>query len=262
MAIDNPKEKFEQQYMEEAGKSPFDLAIFAGKLAFPKAALPLEIFQKVRDKLTNTSIDERLQTMWSTLVKEVEHVESTKADKEEMERAIHLVMWRAIEELDDRKREHYVKLIGNALKSQDQIRDVISFVHTIEHLTERDLIVLKIINEVMNRKDDWKPQHDSANPAAPIMKLHHSNIISRAQEFARRVAMALGQPVEKNLYNRDVGFEICARLEGFGLAHQLSPMTELPVTDYAYRLSGRGATLLVLLGEGVPNAHHYMSPGR
>ena len=150
MAIDNPKEKFEQQYMREPEKSLFDLAIFGGKLAFPKAALPLEIFQKVRDRLTRASIDERLQTMWDTLVKEVEHVESTKADKEEMERAIHLVMWRAIEELDDRKRERYVKLIGNALKSQDQIRDVVSFVQTIEHLTERDLIVLKVMNEVMN----------------------------------------------------------------------------------------------------------------
>jgi hypothetical protein len=262
MAIDNPKEKFEQQYVQGQERSPFDLAILAGKFAFPKATPLLQIFQTVRDKLTKASIDERLQAMWSTLVKEVEHVESTKADKEEMERAIHLVMWRAIEELDDRKRERYVKLIGNALKSQDQIRDVVSFVQTIEHLTERDLIVLKVMNEVMNRKDDWKPQHDPANPAAPIMKLHHSNIISRAQGFARRVAMALGQPVEKNLYNRDVGFEICARLEGFGLAHQLSPMTELPITDYAYRLSERGATLLVLLGENVPNAHHYMSRGR
>jgi hypothetical protein len=262
MAIDNPKEKFEQQYMQERQRSPFDLAILAGKLAFPKAALLLEIFQNVRDRLTKPSIDERLQTMWNTLVKEVEHVESTKADKEEMERAIHLVMWQAIEELDDRKRERYVKLIGNALKSQNQITDVVSLVQTIEQLTERDLIVLKVMNEVMNGKDDWKPQHDPANPAAPIMKLHHSNIIGRAQEFARRVAMALGQPVEKNLYNRDEGFGICARLEGFGLAHQLSPMTELPVTDYAYRLSGRGVTLLVLLGESVPNAHYYMSRGR
>ena len=162
--------------------------------------------------------------------------------------------------LDDTVPDHSVLSKARARWGVDVFKRL--FVHTIEHLTERDLIVLKIINEVMNRKDDWKPQHDSANPAAPIMKLHHSNIISRAQEFARRVAMALGQPVEKNLYNRDVGFEICARLEGFGLAHQLSPMTELPVTDYAYRLSGRGATLLMLLGEGVPNAHHYTSLGR
>jgi hypothetical protein len=47
MAIDNPKEKFEQQYMREPEKSLFDLAIFGGKLAFPKAALPLEIFKRL-----------------------------------------------------------------------------------------------------------------------------------------------------------------------------------------------------------------------
>jgi hypothetical protein len=121
--------------------------------------------------------------------------------------------------------------------------------------------VLRVLNEVMNRKDDWRPQHNPANPASPVMKLHPSNIIGRAQEFARRVAMGLGQPVEKNLYNRDEGFVICTRLQGFGLAHELNGMTELPLTDYAFRLTARGATLLALLGESVPNYQFYVSRG-
>jgi hypothetical protein len=44
MAIDNPKAAFEQQYMQEKEESAFGLAVFTGKLAFPKAAMPLEIF--------------------------------------------------------------------------------------------------------------------------------------------------------------------------------------------------------------------------
>jgi hypothetical protein len=44
MAIDDPKGAFQQQYMRKEEKSPLGLAIFAGKLAFPKAGLPLEIF--------------------------------------------------------------------------------------------------------------------------------------------------------------------------------------------------------------------------
>jgi hypothetical protein len=42
MAIDNPKDAFKEQYMRGDEKSPLGLVIFTGKLAFPKAALPLE----------------------------------------------------------------------------------------------------------------------------------------------------------------------------------------------------------------------------
>jgi hypothetical protein len=42
MAIDDPKAAFQQQYMQEEEKSPLGITVIAGKLAFPKTALPLD----------------------------------------------------------------------------------------------------------------------------------------------------------------------------------------------------------------------------
>jgi hypothetical protein len=256
MAIDDPKAAFEQQYMREEEKSPLAVTIFTGKLAFPKAALPLEIFRKVAERFTRAAVEERLQAMWNMLVLETEHLESTKASADDVQEAIQLAMRRDAEQFNDNKRERYVKLIGNALRSEEQIQDVASFIQTIEQLNERDVVVLKVLNKIMNKDGDWKPQH---NPAGgnPIMKLHPSTLIGRAQEFTVQVALALGQPTEKNTYTREVGYGICARLQGFGLAHEFEQTRELPLTNYSFRLSVQGICLLKLLGEPVPNYEHY-----
>ena len=64
---------------------------------------------------------------------------------------IQLAIWYDRHERDDAKRERYVKLIGNALRSDHQIQDVSSFVQTIEQLNERDVIVLKVLTKIMNK---------------------------------------------------------------------------------------------------------------
>ena len=92
MAIDDPRAAFEQQYMHEEQKSALGLAIFTGKLAFPKAALLLGIFQNVANRFTRASVEERLQAMWKMLVMEVEHLETTKADAEDISEAIQLTL--------------------------------------------------------------------------------------------------------------------------------------------------------------------------
>jgi len=56
VAIDNPKEAFEQQYMGEEEKPPLELTLFTGKLAFPQEALPLEIVRKVADRSTRVTM--------------------------------------------------------------------------------------------------------------------------------------------------------------------------------------------------------------
>lgn len=257
MAIDDPKAAFEQQYMREEEKSLLALTVFTGKLAFPKAALPLESFRRVADRFTRASVEERLEAMWKMLVLETEHLETTKANAEDIEEAIQLAMRRDAEEFNDKKRERYVKLIGSALRSEEQNQDVASFIQTIEQLNERDVIVLKVLNKIMNKEGDWKPQH---NPAGgnPIMKLHPQTLIGRAQEFTVQVAIALGQATEKNTYTREEGYGICNRLQGFGLAHEIEAQTrELPLTNYVFRLSVQGIRLLKLLGEPVPNYEHY-----
>jgi hypothetical protein len=256
MAIDDPKAAFERQYMQEEEKSPLALTIFTGKLAFPKAALPLEIFRKVADRFTRASVEERLQAMWNMLVMETQHLETTKASPEDVQEAIQLAMRRDAEEFNDKKRERYVKLIGNAMRSEEQIQDVATFIQTIERLNERDVIVLKVLNKIMNKEGDWKPQQ---NPGVgDVMKVHPNTFIQRAQELSVQIALALGQKTEKNTYTREEGYGICNRLQGFGLAHEIEVQPrELPLTNYAFRLSVQGIRLLKLLGENVPNYDNY-----
>ncbi|MGA9813326.1 MAG: hypothetical protein WBQ64_11145 [Terriglobales bacterium] len=255
MAIDDPKAAFVQQYMQEEQESPLAHMVMAGKLAFPKAALPLEIFRKVADRFTRASVKERLEAMWNLLVMETEHLETTKASPEDIQEAIQLALRRDAEEFDDNKRERYVKLIGNAFRSEEQIQDVATFVQTIEQLNERDVIVLKVMNKIMNKESDWKPQQDPV--VGGIAKLHPSTLIGRAQELSLQIAMALGQKVETNLYTREEGYGICTRLQGFGLAHELEQTRELPLANYCFRLSVLGIRLLKLLGEDVPNFDYY-----
>ncbi len=242
--------------MQEEEKSPLGIAVIGGKLAFPKAALPLEIFQKVANRFSRISVEERLQAMWKMLVMETEHLEKTKADTEDIAEAIQVAMRHDAAEFNDEKRQRYVKLIGNALRSETQIQDVATFVQTIEQLNESDVAVLKVLNKVMNKEGDWKPQ---PNPGVGnIMKIHPRVFIDRAQELATQVAIALGQKTESNLFTREEGYAVCARLQGFGLAHEVEVSSrELPLANYSFRLSVQGIRLLKLLGENAPNFDRY-----
>jgi hypothetical protein len=256
VAIDNPKEAFEQQYMREEEKTPLEMTVLTGKLAFPKAALPLEIFRKVADRFTKVSVEERLQAMWNFLVMETEHLESTRVSVEDAAQAAQMVMRRDAEEFNDAKRERYLKVFGNALRSKDQIASIVSYIESIHQMTERDFIVLQVVNKVMNKQGDWKAQHDPV--MGQVAKLHPSTPISRAQELSVQIAIALGQATERNTYSREEGYSICNRLQGFGLAHEMEQTRELPLTNYVFRLSVQGVMLLRLLGEDVPNYEHYI----
>jgi hypothetical protein len=88
MAIDDPKAAFEKHYIKEKPPAANELALNIAKLAFPKAALPLGIFQNIWKRLEEPSIRERVEAMWDMLVMEVEHLESTKADVEDIQEAI------------------------------------------------------------------------------------------------------------------------------------------------------------------------------
>jgi len=195
--------------------------------------------------------------MWDMLVSETEYLETTKVDAEDVAQAIQLAMRHDTEQFNDEKRERYVRLIGNALRSETQIQDVATFIQTLEQLNERDVAVLKVLNKIMNKEGDWKPQ---ATPnVGDVMKLHPSTLIARTQELAVQIALALGQKTEKNAFTREEGYGICTRLQGFGLAHEIETQArELPVTNYCFRLSAQGIKLLKLLGETVPNFDFYL----
>jgi hypothetical protein len=261
MSIDDPIDAFEQQYMNDEAELPGKLAKFAAdigfKLAIPDSGLAAEILLKVIDALFDRpSGTERVNAFFELVIGEFKHVEKTKANHEDVQKAIQLAIWYDRHERDDAKRERYVKLIGNAVRSDEQIQDIASFVQTIEQLNERDVTVLKVLNVVMNKPGDWKPQ---GNPAVgEIMKLHPNTFIQRAQELAVQVATALGQKTEKNIFSREEGYGICNRLQGFGLVHMVETQArELPLTNYAFRPSTQGIRLLKLLGEDVPNFDKY-----
>src|SRR4051812_17867658 len=116
MAIDDPKDAFEQQYMQDEQTLPLKLATFAGKLGFPGGGLAAEILINVRDVLINSvSAKERLKALWELFRIEFSHIDSTKASHEDVQKAIQLSFLYDRVERDDKKRERYVKLIGNAV---------------------------------------------------------------------------------------------------------------------------------------------------
>jgi hypothetical protein len=267
MAIDNPLDALDQQYMkEDEPKLPAKIAKFVGsmgaKLAFPDGGLALDILLKVAEALFDKdSTKERITKMWEMVKSEFEHVETTKADHGDVQRAIQLAFAYDSRERNDKKRERYVKLIGNALRSEERIQDVASFIQTIEQLNERDVTVLKVINMVMNKEGDWKSQVNSAT--GNVMKNHPNTFIQRAQELTVQIAMALGQSTETNQYTREIGYGVCCRLQGFGLAHEINVQPrELPLTNYSFRLSTEGLMLLKLLGEKVLNYDYYFQSVR
>jgi len=123
-----------------------------------------------------------------------------------------------------------------------------------------DLIGLKVLNQVMNKVGDWKEQ--TPPPQANPPKLHPNTFIHRAHELSLQMAMALtGNDGASNTLSREEGLQICLRLQGFGLAEMISVSPrEVPISNYAARLTTRGMMLLKLLGEDVPNWEQYFGP--
>ena len=262
MTIDDPKDAWEQQYIiKEESTLPNRLAKYAwdigSKLAFPDGGLALDILAKVAEALFNReSATDRVVAMWEMIKGEFRHVEKTKADHEDVQRAIQLALWFDRHERNDKKREYYVRLIGSALRDDRQVEDVASFIQTLQQLNERDVAVLKVLNLVMNKDGDWSAQ---PNPSMnDVLKVHPNTFTQRSQELTLQVSIALDQKTESNLFSRELAFGICNRLQGFGLAHEIETQSrELPLTTYCFRPSVQGLTLLKLLGEKVPNLELY-----
>ena len=257
MPIDDPLDVFEQQYMRDEQKLSMALAKVFAKLGYPGGGLASEILMNVADALfDHVSTEERVGAMWNLFKQEFSNVETTKASHTDVQKAIQLSFLYDRYERDDAKRARYVKLIGSAVRGEEQIQDVASFIQTIEQLNERDLTVLRVLNRVMNKVGDWKPAPTTEGTAT----VHPNNFIQRASELSEQIAVALHQSVAKSWYSREQGYSICNRLQGFGLAHEIeTQQRELPLTNYCFRLSIQGTQLLKLLGEEVPNYEYYRS---
>lgn len=247
MPIDDPFDAIEKAYPEKRSYLPEDLAMYAAKCLLP--AFLTDAFGKVFERLDQNLRAERAKATTRLLMAELKNLKENKASRAELDdlkEAVQLAIWHDLEEFNDNKRERYIKIIGNALRDEKQIYDLASFIQDVEQLGERDFVVLKVLNMVMNKRTD------------PTRDIHPNEFIQRRQELAVQLAIALGGEPQGPSFNREEGYDACNRLQGFGLAHEIDvEPRQVPVGNYCFRPSRRGLMLLKLIGEEVPNADKY-----
>jgi hypothetical protein len=266
VAIDNPIDAVESQHAE-TNELSLDLILSAGELAFPLAAPVWKFIELINGHLSKSRREERVRAFFG-LLRDQQRIldalgnnyEKLNLKVEDLAEAAQIAAWRDAEAFNDNKRDRYLKILGNAARSTEQIEDLAAFIRDVEVLGEEDIAILKVLNRTMNKASDWADQFGQ-----PTKNLHPYTFIQRRQELAAQIAEALGQePLNSNsgpTFSHEEGYSICARLQGFGLAHETKLFDrEVPIGDYCFRPSKRGLMLLRLMGEEVPNWEKYFPP--
>ena len=249
MAIDNPRDAIKKAYPEEEPYLPNDLMALVAQALLP--GIVSDALGTVVKRLTRNAQEERATAMVELILAELKDIDDKKASKEELNdlrESLQLAIRHDVAEFNDRKRERYVKIIGNALRAERQIHDLASYIQDVERLGERDFVALRVLNKVMNQP----------RSADRLRDFHPNDFISRRQELALEMAEALGIDHQSQSFSREEGYDACNRLQGFGLAHEIetSPR-QVPVGDYCFRPSRRGLILLRLIGDNVANVDIY-----
>jgi hypothetical protein len=255
VAIDNPIDAYRKAYPDEQQPLPETAAMLAAKLVLP--GFFMDVAGTVFERLGRVSQDERAKAMFELLLgelKRLQDVTATKADANDLKEACQLAIRHDAAEFNDKKRDRYIKIIGNAIQSESRIDDLASFIQDVEQLGERDFTALKVLNRVMNKPNDWG--------SYPKGVLHPNTFIHRRQELAVQMAEAFGIKTTlgptAQTFSHEEGYEACTRLHGFGLAHEIElSARQIPVGEYCFRPSKRGLTLLKLVGEQVENWDKY-----
>lgn len=251
MAIDNPIDAFEAQY-KESGDFPLELILLPTELALPHVAPLLKFVKLITERFSANARRERAQAFLNLLRDQQRILEvlgnnhdKLKVTVSDLAEAIQVAVIRDAEAFNDNKRTRYLNIIGNAVRSDTQIDDLAAFIRDVEALAEEDIIVLKLLNKLMNQPGDT---HHQLNFILP----------QRRKRLAEEIAKALGLGKDQP-YNHESGYSVCARLRGFGLAHEVFFHTseEIPITEYCFRPSKRGLILLHLMAEEVPNWQIY-----
>ena len=265
MAIDDPFEAVEKQYPlgPDVPTSEITLGASSVALGFPLFN-PLAIFMAFVDSFTTAKRVERALAFIRVLNEEFKNLESqvksTKTDVAEVQTALRVALSSDLDEFCDQKRDRYIKIVTSAISLPTKVTDLAGFIRDVERLNERDLIGLRVLNRVMNKPGDWADAPIvAANQQRP--KLHPNTFIQRAQELSVQMAQALSKNfniTDSDQFSREDGLQICLRLQGFGLAQEIATsQREVPISNYAARLTTRGLMLLILLGEDVPNWNRY-----
>ncbi|MBB5327809.1 hypothetical protein [Tunturiibacter gelidoferens] len=265
MAIDNPFDQVEKHYPvgSEAPLAELTLGSATVALGFP-AASPIAILFGFLDSFNTSKRQDRGEAFIRALIEQFKGLESSiknmKTDVAEVQAALRVAIHNDIDEMNDNKRDRYIKIATSAVSLQTKVVDLVGFIRDVEQLGERDIIGLKVLNRIMNKPSDWQDvQTTAATNQKP--KLHPNTFIQRAQELSVNMAHALTnnpQLTNGDQFSREEGLQICLRLQGFGLAQEIATSPrEVPISNYAARLTGRGLMLLKLLGEDVPNWNRY-----
>jgi len=189
MAIDNPIDAFKKLHPDEEENLPKDLAVLVTKLALP--GFIGTILGAAYERLGRKAQAERANETLELLLNELKHLQgltATKVEVNDLKESLQLAIRHDVEEFNDNKRDRYVKIIGNALRSETLIEDLASFIQDVEQLGERDFIALKVLNKVMNKVEDWSP--------LATTKLHPNTFIQRRQELAVQMAQAFGMKTD------------------------------------------------------------------
>jgi hypothetical protein len=249
MAIDDKYDAIKKAYPEKGSNLPEELAALAAKIAFPGVA---DILVGVWERFDRNAQLQRMMATSDLLVEDLKELAAatvTKKDLVAVKDAIQLALRHDVNEFNDKKRERYVKIIGNALRDEKQIDDVASYIRDVEQLGERDITALKVLNKVMNKPGDWTAEQLTLPSHVPP-----TIFIQRRQELNVQMAQAFGINTDGNVFSREEGYDACNRLQAFGLAHEIElSARRVPIDEYAFRPSLRGLTLLKLLGDDVPN---------
>lgn len=267
MAIDDPFEAVEKQY-PDGPAGPFaelNLTSASAALGFPLAA-PLAILFGFLDSFSTQAKLERGLAFIRVLIEQFKGLETSvtnmKTDVAEVQAALRVALSNDLDEFNDQKRDRYITVAKSAVTLETRVSDLVAFIRDVEQLGERDILGLKVLNRIMNKQGDW-PDAPTNAATSQRPKLHPNTFIHRAQELSVQMAWALTgnqQLTNNDQFSREEGLQICLRLQGFGLAQEIvvSPR-EVPVSNYAARLTSRGLMLLRLLGEQVPNWERYFN---
>lgn len=277
MAIDNPVDAVESQY-RESPDSPVGLVLAVGEMALPQGSPLFKLLELLNDHFSSKRKRERAEAFWAALRDQQKFLEADfgklKAKIEDLAEAIQMAIIRDTESFNDAKRDRYLMILGKAVRSQEQVVDLASFIRDVEQLGERDIVVLKVLNVVMNKPGDWHSKSDPnvlipgyQSPISKPASINPSVFIQRSQELSAQTAQALGiktdSPFPVQAFSREEAFSACARLQGFGLAHEVDAgAREVPHGNFCFRPSKRGLMLLKLLGEDVPNWELYFPPAK
>ena len=277
MAIDDPVDAVESQYKKPAD-SPVSLVLFGCKLAFPHASPLFEFLSLLKDHFSAQAMQDRMEAFWEALRDKQKFLEADFDNLNirvaDLAEALQLATLRDAEAFNDAKRDRYLAILGSAVRSKDRVEDLAAFIRDIEQPGEQDVVVLKVLNSVMNKLGDWQPKSDmdALRPGyqSPISKpasILPSVLIQRSQELSVQTAQALGIKTDLGFpaqpFSREDAYSACARLQGFGLAHEVDAgHREIPHGNFCFRPSKRGLMLLRLLGEDVPNWELYFPPAK